>query len=213
MIGKFIVIEGLEGSGKSSATNCIVKTLREFGIYDTTLTREPGGTVLSEALRVFIKEGAGEEKISNLSELLMLYVARLQLINNVIKPALARGSWVIGDRHDLSTQAYQGGGRKIYSGLINTLRNLVLGNFRPDLTIYLDVSPIEGLKRVRARGNLDRIEKESLLFFNRTRKRYKLLAARNSRIIIIDANRSIEDVSSSVKLYLKKWILTQELMK
>ncbi len=95
----------------------------------------------------------------------MLYAARVQLVETVIKPALARGAWVVGDRHDLSSQAYQGGGRGIDPQLMATLRDAVLGDFRPDLTLYLDVTPEVGLKRARARGELDRIEQESLDFF------------------------------------------------
>lgn len=95
----------------------------------------------------------------------MLYAARVQLVETVIKPALARGCWVVGDRHDLSSQAYQGGGRGIDQQLMQSLRTLVLGEFKPSLTLYLDLDPEIGLQRARSRGELDRIEKQSLDFF------------------------------------------------
>jgi dTMP kinase len=122
-------------------------------------------------------QSTGDEVINDKAEVLMFYAARVQLVETVIKPALARGQWVIGDRHDLSTQAYQGGGRGIDRTMLATLRDAVLGDFRPNLTLYLDVTPEVGLQRARARGELDRIEQESMNFFNRTRARYLELAA------------------------------------
>ncbi|KAI3490817.1 hypothetical protein L1887_44979 [Cichorium endivia] len=152
-------------------------------------TREPGGTQLAEKLRSLVLDikSVGDEVITDKAEVLMFYAARVQLVETVIKPALAEGKWVIGDRHDLSTQAYQGGGRGIDQTMLATLRNAVLGDFRPDLTLYLDVTPEVGLKRARARGELDRIEQESFDFFNRTRARYLELAAQDSSICTIDA--------------------------
>lgn len=146
MDSKFIVIEGLEGAGKTNAHNVVVATLKELGISDLTFTREPGGTPLAERLRELTlnNAGIGDEKVTDKAEVLMFYAARIQLVETVIKPALARGSWVIGDRHDLSTQAYQGGGRQIDQSLLMALRNTVLGDFYPDLTIYLDVTRKSG---------------------------------------------------------------------
>lgn len=168
MTGKFIVIEGLEGAGKTTARQVIVDTLRENGITDLVYTREPGGTPLAEKLRTLIKDGIDGETVTDKAEVLMLYAARIQLVDNVIKPALARGQWVIGDRHDLSSQAYQGGGRGIDRKLMESLRDTVLGDFYPDFTLYLDLPPETGLARARSRGELDRIEQESLDFFRRT---------------------------------------------
>lgn len=209
MDSKFIVIEGLEGAGKTTAREAIVAVLREQGIHDLVFTREPGGTPLAEKLRVLIKQGIEGEHITDRAELLMLYAARVQLVENVIKPALARGAWVIGDRHDLSSQAYQGGGRGMDAQLMATLRDTVLGNFRPDLTLYLDVTPEIGLARARARGALDRIEQESLRFFERTRERYLALSAADPRTIVIDATQTLDDVTRSLKSAVSTWLAGQ----
>lgn len=207
MDSKFIVIEGLEGAGKTSAIVLLVDILRRHGITDVVFTREPGGTPLAEALRRLIKEGVDDEPVADKAELLMLYAARIQLVEQVIKPALARGAWVIGDRHDLSSQAYQGGGRQVDARLLQTLRDTVLGDFRPDLTFYLDLPPAIGLQRARARGELDRIEVESLAFFDRTRARYQQLAAADASILTIDASRTLAEVSQELRGQLEQWLL------
>ncbi|MDR6298882.1 dTMP kinase [Pantoea dispersa] len=209
MKSKFIVIEGLEGAGKTTAREAVVAVLHEQGIEDVVFTREPGGTPLAEQLRVLVKQGIDGEQVSDKAELLMLYAARVQLVENVIKPALARGAWVVGDRHDLSSQAYQGGGRGLDTQLMTTLRDAVLGDFRPDLTLYLDVTPEIGLQRARARGELDRIEQESLNFFTRTRERYHALAAADPTIKTIDATQPIENVTASLKAVLRQWLAGQ----
>lgn len=210
MKSNFIVIEGLEGAGKTTARDLVVKTLRELGVKQIVFTREPGGTPLAEKLRDLIKLGVEGEKLTDQAEVLMLYAARIQLVDNVIKPALARGAWVVGDRHDLSSQAYQGGGRGIDINLMTSLRDTVLGDFYPDLTLYLDLDPAIGLQRARARGELDRIEQESLDFFYRTRRRYLELAAQDSRIKTIDASAPLEQVSASIVQTLHEWFTTQQ---
>ena len=151
MQGKFIVIEGLEGAGKSTAIQTVVDTLKSLGVNDIVFTREPGGTPLAEKLRHLIKHET-EEPVTNKAELLMLYAARVQLVENVIKPALAAGKIVLGDRHDMSSQAYQGGGRQFDQTLMANLKNMVLGDFEPDFVLYLDIDPAEGLARARGRG-------------------------------------------------------------
>ena len=212
MRSNYIVIEGLEGAGKTTARDVVVKTLQELGITDLVFTREPGGTVLAEKLRSLVLDikSVGDEVITDKAEVLMFYAARIQLVETVIKPALAKGEWVIGDRHDLSTQAYQGGGRGIDQHMLATLRNAVLGDFRPNLTLYLDVTPEVGLKRARARGDLDRIEQESLNFFNRTRARYLELAAADDSIRTIDATQPLEQVMSDIRQTVIDWVAEQQ---
>lgn len=210
MTGKFIVIEGLEGAGKTTARQVIVDTLRENGITDLVYTREPGGTPLAEKLRTLIKDGIDGETVTDKAEVLMLYAARIQLVDNVIKPALARGQWVIGDRHDLSSQAYQGGGRGIDRKLMESLRDTVLGDFYPDFTLYLDLPPETGLTRARSRGELDRIEQESLDFFRRTRARYLELAESDPRIVTVDASQSMDNVHQSIRTAVLNWLAQQK---
>ncbi|MGL5758491.1 dTMP kinase [Plesiomonas sp.] len=210
MVGKFIVIEGLEGAGKTTAQQTVVQVLQARGITDLVFTREPGGTPLAERLRSLIKEGHPEEALTDKAEVLMLYAARIQLVENIILPAMQRGAWVIGDRHDLSSQAYQGGGRGIDPTLLQTLRDTVLGDFRPDLTLYLDIDPALGLQRARARGALDRIEQQALAFFERSRERYLSFAKADSRIKTIDAGQTLEQVTASIRDTLNAWLDTQE---
>ncbi|WP_410678027.1 dTMP kinase [Avibacterium paragallinarum] len=198
MKGKFIVIEGLEGAGKTTAREAILATLQQAGIDDVVFTREPGGTPLAEKLRQLIKYET-EEPVSDKAELLMLYAARIQLVENVIKPALAAGKWVIGDRHDLSSQAYQGGGRQIDAQLLQSLKQTVLGDFSPDLTLYLDLDPEIGLARARGRGELDRIEQQEIAFFQRTRRRYLELVQQDPNAVIINAEQPIEQVRADIQ--------------
>lgn len=209
MTGKFIVIEGLEGAGKTTAVNTVARILNQYHICNLQFTREPGGTPIAEALRNLIKNGLDDEPLTDKAELLMLYAARIQLIDNVIKPALNAGKWVIGDRHDLSTQAYQGGGRQLDKVFIATLKEQVLGNFKPDLTLYLDIEPQIGLMRARERGKLDRIEQQSLPFFERIRQRYLELANQDETIFTIDASKSISQVTMQIEQILTTWLTQQ----
>ncbi|WP_413110514.1 dTMP kinase [Thaumasiovibrio sp. DFM-14] len=205
MLGKFIVIEGLEGAGKSTAISRIERVLSEFGINYVN-TREPGGTPLAEKMRDLIKEGHPEEPLTDMAELLLLYAARIQLVDTVIKPALARGDWVIGDRHDLSSQAYQGGGRGFDTQLMANMKSITLGDFKPDLTLYMDIEPKLGLKRARHRGELDRIEQMDVSFFERARQRYLSLAAQDESILTIDASGSIDAVGDAIESSLRQWL-------
>ena len=204
MVGKFIVIEGLEGAGKSTAHQCVVEALKELGIDDVVFTREPGGTPLAEKLRHLIKHET-EEPVTDKAELLMLYAARIQLVENVIKPALAQGKWVVGDRHDMSSQAYQGGGRQLDQRLLQSLKETILGDFEPDLTLYLDIDPVVGLARARGRGELDRIEQQNLDFFHRTRARYLALVKDNPKAVIINAEQPVEQVKADIQSAVKNW--------
>ncbi|WP_318451039.1 dTMP kinase [Photobacterium leiognathi] len=209
MIGKFIVIEGLEGAGKSTAINQVMDTLAQHGINDPVSTREPGGTPLAEQMRALVKEGHPDEPLTDMAELLLLYAARIQLVDNVIKPALNQGKWVVGDRHDMSSQAYQGGGRGFDKALMENLRDTVLGDFRPDLTIYMDIDPELGLQRARGRGALDRIEKMNVDFFHRARARFLELSENQPNVIIIDASQTLEEVTAALRSALNTWLEQQ----
>ncbi|MEI8596099.1 dTMP kinase [Photobacterium sp. Hal280] len=211
MNGKFIVIEGLEGAGKSTAIATVLDTLAARGITDIQSTREPGGTPLAEQMRALVKEGHPEEPLTDMAELLLLYAARSQLVENVIKPALQAGHWVVGDRHDMSSQAYQGGGRGFDPELMSGIKTMVLGDFEPDLTIYMDIDPELGLSRARGRGALDRIEKMDLSFFERTRERFLALSRHDPKVVIIDASQSLEAVTSDIRQQLNIWLAQQEL--
>lgn len=209
MIGKFIVIEGLEGAGKSTAIAQVIATLAQSGIANPQSTREPGGTPLAEQMRALVKQGHPDEPLTDMAELLLLYAARIQLVDNVIKPALAEGRWVVGDRHDMSSQAYQGGGRGFDQALMENLRDMVLGDFRPDLTIYMDVDPVLGLQRARGRGELDRIEQMDISFFERARERFLALCNNQPNVIIIDASQTLERVTADLTQALQSWLEQQ----
>ncbi|MFM5554359.1 dTMP kinase [Aeromonas veronii] len=209
-MSKFIVIEGLEGAGKSSAVRYVTDYLQRHGINRIECTREPGGTPLAERMRVIIKE-VHDERLTIEAELLLMYASRVQLVETRIKPALADGVWVVGDRHDLSSQAYQGGGRGIDAQLIGAIKQAVLGNFKPDLTLYLDIDPALGLQRARHRGELDRIELEQLSFFERTRTRYLELAAKDDSIVVIDAAQTPEQVKAAIECALDHYLSNEPL--
>lgn len=196
MSGKFIVIEGLEGAGKSSAIASVVTHLQAKGVSVETV-REPGGTPLAESLRSLVKQ-KWAEKVSATTELLLMYASRVQLVENVIQPALAKHRWVIGDRHDLSSRAYQGGGRQLGDELLQHIHAITLADFKPDLTILLDVDEQRGLKRALERGELDRIEEEDLAFFQRTRQTYLNIAAQDPSIVVVDANQPMLDVHQAI---------------
>ncbi|EPN1943409.1 dTMP kinase [Vibrio parahaemolyticus] len=209
MKANFIVVEGLEGAGKSTAIKTVLDTLKQAGIENIFNTREPGGTPLAEKMRALVKEEHEGEELKDMTELLLLYAARVQLVENVIKPALANGQWVVGDRHDLSSQAYQGGGRQIDASLMKNLRDTTLGDFKPAFTLYMDIDPRIGLERARGRGELDRIEKMDISFFERTRERYLEIANADPSIVVINAEQSIEEVSRDIQDALNEWLSRQ----
>ncbi|GHF93140.1 dTMP kinase [Thalassotalea marina] len=206
--GKFIVVEGIEGAGKSTAIATIKETIEKFNISYVT-TREPGGTPLAEQLRTLVKSADHQETITQETELLLMYASRSQLLANKILPALEQGTWVIGDRHNLSSIAYQGGGRQISDSILNTLADITLKGLKPDLTIYLDITPELGLSRAQARGELDRIELEQIDFFNRTRDKYLQMAASDNSIVKIDASQPLSSVRASIVKTIEAFVSQQ----
>ena len=195
--GKFISIEGVEGVGKSTSIEAIKKFL-EVKKIDFVVTREPGGTVLSEKIRELLLQ-VNSEAPGGMSELLLIFASRAQHLEKVIRPALENGIWIICDRFTDATYAYQGGGRGLKTSVIAELESMVLGELRPDLTIILDLDPETGLARAKERGELDRFENEKDEFFNKVRSAYLDIARSNpDRCFVIDASQNIEQVSSDI---------------
>lgn len=205
-MSQFIVIEGLEGAGKSTVHKHVVAWLQAKGI-SVVSTREPGGTPLAERMRDLVKE-VHDEPLTVEAELLLMYAARVQLVRNRIQPALAADCWVVGDRHDWSSLAYQGGGRGIDLDLIRQIKYAVLGDFAPDLILYLDLDPVVGLARAQIRGKLDRIEQEQLSFFERTREVYLSLAKTNPHCRVVDASQDEAAVKEAVLSALESWFVS-----
>jgi len=200
--GKFITLEGSEGTGKSTNIGYVQDYLTQRGL-SVVVTREPGGTALGEAIRCLI---LGDHHPVPEAELLLLFAARAQHLHQVIRPALEAGQWVISDRFTEATHAYQGGGRGIDSGFIETLEQWVLGPLRPDLTLLLDMPLEAGLIRIQNRPK-DRFEQEDHLFFERVRARYLSRAALSQgRIRVIDADRPLADVQASIAAHLDEMI-------
>ncbi|ABV37255.1 dTMP kinase [Shewanella sediminis HAW-EB3] len=194
---KFIVIEGLEGAGKSSAISLVRDFIEKHTGTAPVCTREPGGTPLAERMRDLVKIADESDPLCDEAECLLLYAARAQLVANVIKPALTRGEWVLGDRHNLSSLAYQGGGRGLMD-LVEVVSHATLGEFKPDLTIYLDIDPELGLSRAASRGELDRIEKQELAFFERARGTFLSFASKDDSIAVIDAGQTMAEVHKDI---------------
>jgi dTMP kinase len=194
---RFITLEGIEGAGKTTVADRITQSLRARG-YTVHATREPGGTKVAEGIRALVLN-RGEEYLSATAETLLMFGARQVHIDNLIRPALTRGEWVLCDRFTDATHAYQGGGRGVDRGLIDRLATAVHGDLQPDCTLLLDVPVRVGLERMQARrGAVDRFEIESAQFFERVRNRYLDLARDNpARIRVIDATRGLEDVCAS----------------
>lgn len=203
--GKLIVIEGLEGAGKSTAVNTVIDLLAERQIKTIT-TREPGGTAIGEILRNLIKNPEYHDVLDDRSELLLLYTARIQLLKQVIEPALQKGIWVIADRFELSTMAYQGGGRGLDQEMISHLSSFALQGLKPDLTLYLDISPEEGLQRVKSRGELDRIEQQSIEFFHRVHDSYLQYIKMNPYIVSINASLTLKKVHQALQKAINEFI-------
>lgn len=204
--GRLLVVEGLEGAGKSTAIASLQALLQAEGISVIT-TREPGGTVVGEAVRDVLKHS--EEPLDPRTELLLFYASRVQLLETVVKPALEQGTWVLADRCELSSFAYQGGGRGIPKDVLNQLSVLCVGNVQPDLLIYLDISPELGLQRAHIRGKLDRIEQESITFFQDVHAAYLEGLSRFSEVVMIDASQPLPQVQANLERALRHYLVTE----
>ena len=199
MNAKFITLEGLEGTGKSTQTNEIAYYLNTKGIK-VCITQEPGGTQLGEKIRQWLLNP--EHQIAEISELLLFYADRMQHVEQRIKPALRDGYWVICDRFMDSSYAYQGGGRNIPLDYIEQLNRMAV-SIKPDLTLLLDMSPKHIWKRINS-NNLDRFERENTIFFERVRNAYLQCADNHSeRIKIINAEQDITEVTKAIIAHLE----------
>lgn len=195
--GKFITFEGSEGAGKSTQLNAVENFLQRQGIEVVT-TREPGGTPIAEKIREVLLDKDNQALCSD-AELLLMFAARSQHINELILPALEQGKWVISDRFTDASFAYQGGGRGLSWQRIETLREWVQGEFNPDCTLLFDLPVEMGMARAKKRGPSDRFEEEQISFFEKVRKGYLRLAEEQpERFRLIDAAQSLEQVETQV---------------
>jgi dTMP kinase len=198
--GRFITLEGIEGAGKSTVAKFVREWLQERGIR-VCLTREPGGTPLAERVRALVLDRQGEA-ITPVTETLLMFAARGLHVENLIRPALERGEWVICDRFTDATRAYQGAGRGVSGEWIEQLATQVQRGLKPDCTLLLDLPVATGLERVRQRSGAtptDRFEEEPAKFFERVRDAYLALAsAEPQRIRIVSASGTVAEVQKEV---------------
>ena len=202
MKGQFITVEGIEGVGKTTNIEFIQQRLLAAG-KDVVVTREPGGTPLGEAIRGLLLDPQ-YTGMDSTCELQLMFAARAEHLARVIRPSLEKGQWVLCDRFTDATYAYQGGGRGIDTGTITRLETLVQGDFRPDITLLLDVPVEVGLARASKRGDLDRFEQEKVEFFERVRQAYLDMARQHAgRYRVIDASQPLEQVQQQLELVLQ----------
>ncbi|MBP9035842.1 MAG: dTMP kinase [Pseudomonadales bacterium] len=204
--GRFISVEGGEGAGKSTNIEGVRARLQAAGLR-VVVTREPGGTPLAEEIRKLLL-APREEAVCDDTELLLVFAARMQHVERVIKPALVRGDWVISDRFTDATIAYQGAGRRMGVDRVQALRTLLLGDFAPDHTLLLDLPVDRGMERLAGRGAPDRFEMEDREFFDRVRAAYLQLAASEpGRFRVIDAARPLPAVQAAVAQAVEAFLL------
>ena len=203
MRGKFITLEGIEGSGKSTSLDTISKSLETLNI-EFIITKEPGGGPLGKDLRKMLLDK--KTSISSEVELLLMMADRKNHIENIVEPSLEKGIWVISDRYLDSSYAYQGGGRQIEVSKIDILTELLKLPI-PDLTLLFDLSPEIALQRAKNRSELDRFESEPIDFHQRIREAYLTLANDNiQRYNVIDASKDIQNVKDQVQKKLNQFI-------
>ena len=197
MTGKFITVEGIEGVGKTTNMEYLQQLISAAG-KDLVVTREPGGTPLGEAIRGLLLDPEYKGMDPD-CELQLMFAARAEHLDKVIKPAISSGRWVLCDRFTDATYAYQGGGRGLDTEKIAELEELVQGEFRPDLTLLLDVPVEVGLARAGKRSAPDRFEQEQVEFFERVRQAYLDMAQMHAgRYRVIDASEPLEKVQLQI---------------
>jgi len=211
MKGKFIVLEGIDGCGKTTQINELYKWLPKSGLINKNRTliktREPGGSILGREIRDMILNNQANSP-SILTELLLYSADRAEHISKVILPAIQNGNWIISDRFSGSTLAYQGYGREISIDIIKKLENIVCQNIKPDLTIFLEISAEESIKR-RKNKVPDRIEAEGLEFLKKVNHGFKLIALENNWEII-KASKDLTSTAQQIqKILVKKFSLNK----
>ena len=212
MKGKFIVLEGIDGCGKTTQINELSKWLPKSGLINKNRTliktREPGGSILGRDIRDMILNNHKSNSPASLTELLLYSADRAEHISKVILPALQDGNWIISDRFSGSTLAYQGYGREISIDIIKKLENIVCQNIKPDLTIFLEISPEESILR-RKNKVADRIESEGLDFLKKVNHGFKLIALENNWEII-NASEDLTSIAQQIqKSLIKKFSLNK----
>lgn len=200
MTGRLITFEGIEGGGKSSQIEVVRRQIATAG-HTVRLSREPGGTVVGESIRELLLHGPG---MGVDTELLLVFAARAQHVEEVIRPSLAAGEWVLCDRFTDASYAYQGGGRGVDDDRIAELARWTLGGLTPDCTLLFDLPVAQGLERAGQRSSPDRFEREREDFFQRVQGRYRALAAAEpDRFRVIDASRPLEEVSRDTSMVIE----------
>ena len=196
--GQFISFEGGEGAGKTTQAEKLVAALDAAGI-EAVLTREPGGTYGAERIRDLVLEGTSN-RWSGMTELLLMYAARLDHVEKLIRPALERGAWVVSDRFADSSLAYQGIARGLGETKVTALHDVVMDGFAPDLTILFDIDPVMAQRRVETRGEaLTRFDGESMEFHNTLRDAFRKIAGDNpERVVTVDAVGPKERITTQV---------------
>ncbi len=201
--GRLIVLDGIDGAGKTSCVAHVRALLTDVGIRSIAI-REPGGTALGENLRALLFDERQLPMVAD-AELLLIFAARAELIQKEVLPALNRGCWVVSDRFTDATYAYQGGGRGIASSRIEALERWVQGDLKPDLSLIFDLPVDVGLMRKKMMSSADqtdRIGNESKAFFERVRATYLARAQADTRSQIIDANQSADAVQAAVQQHI-----------
>jgi dTMP kinase len=199
---RLITLEGSEGAGKTTALKIICELLEKWNIK-FICTREPGGEPVSEEIREILLH---TDHLHAKTELLLMFAARNQHIENIIKPALNKGIWVISDRYVDASYAYQGGGRKLGFETIKWMDEFIVGDVQADFTFLMDIEPEIGLQRIKKRGKIDRIEQESTAFFQRVTIAYRQKAQLSpDKYSIIDASQPISRVQSAIQKSLTEY--------
>ncbi|MHB8654492.1 MAG: dTMP kinase [Terriglobia bacterium] len=210
--GLFITLEGIDGTGKSTQHRLLAQYLAKCG-YKVYATREPGGTRVGEKIRDILL-GSYTRKLTPLAELTLMYAARAQHLDEVVRPALRRGELVLSDRFSDASMAYQGYGRKLGAATVSAIEQIICGPTKPDLTLVLDLAPRIALARARGRevrqkSRHGRFEMQGLNFHERVRRGYLAIAKQEpERVKLIDANRTVaavrEQICNQVNLFLAK---------